>query len=162
MVSNKGYILIVLCSFALLVSTQEAYCTYHLYSENEPLTDVSCSDGANGLITRWGYHNLSPLFPYVAAWSQASWNSPKCGYCLNLTDVATKKHVYITSIDQCGPAFTGFADDDKISPNSGYDSHFDISQPAFTELFGPNGINAGHGIATYQQVKSTFCKGNKG
>jgi hypothetical protein len=30
-------------------------------------TQVSCSDGANGLITRWGYPNLRPLFPGVAA-----------------------------------------------------------------------------------------------
>jgi hypothetical protein len=58
-----------------------ARCTYHLYAPSTPLTSVACSDGANGII-KWGYKDLSPMFPYVTAWQEAAWNSPKCGDCI--------------------------------------------------------------------------------
>jgi hypothetical protein len=38
-----------------------AYVTYHNYFAGEPLTDVACSDGRNGLMTRWGYSTIDPM-----------------------------------------------------------------------------------------------------
>jgi len=129
----------------------QAYCTYHDYTSGESLNDVSCSDGANGLETRWGISTLSsPLFPNVAAWDQVAWNSPKCGTCIHLTDVVSGNSIYITAIDECGAA------------PSPYATHLDIAPAAFTQLFGAAGNNAGHGIANYQTVASSLCPGNKG
>jgi len=39
-----------------------------MYTASDSLTTVSCSDGANGLITKFGYSNLSKMYPYVTAW----------------------------------------------------------------------------------------------
>jgi hypothetical protein len=38
-----------------------AYVTYHNYYAGEPLTDVACSDGRYGLMTRWGYSTIDPM-----------------------------------------------------------------------------------------------------
>lgn len=49
---------------------------------------VACSDGENGLITRYGWEEQGqiPGFPHIAASSTvASWNSPNCGQCLRVS-----------------------------------------------------------------------------
>jgi hypothetical protein len=127
---------------------EEAYGTWHAYSASDPLTSVSCSDGANGLMTRWGYQTLEPMFPYVAAMAGATWNSPKCGTCVCLTDEAGAGSVCVTVIDACGAVAEG--------------THFDIAESAFTELFGTAGIQAGHGFAQWLVSDPAMCKGNKG
>merc|ERR1711985_42397 len=86
----------------------------------------------------------------VTAISGLSWNSPKCGVCFKLTDVASKNSITVTVVDSV-PA-----------PPSGYDMHFNIAQPAFHTLFGDAGIQAGHGELTFEEVDANFCKGNKG
>jgi hypothetical protein len=58
--------------------------------------------------------------------------------------------VYLNVIDQCGP------------PPGGYDAHFDIAPPAFRELFGDAGVNAGVQSANWQFVDASNCRGNKG
>ena len=42
-------------------SSSNAYVTYHSYYNTESLLTVACSDGQNGLVTRWGYNDLSLL-----------------------------------------------------------------------------------------------------
>jgi hypothetical protein len=126
----------------------QAYSTWHPYSAGDSLTSVSCSDGANGLMTRWGYQTLGPMFPYVAAMAGATWNSPKCGTCICLNDDAGAGSVCVTVIDACGAVQEG--------------THFDIAEAAFTELFGGAGIHAGHGFAQWQESDPSNCKGNKG
>jgi hypothetical protein len=37
------------------------YVTYHNYLAGQKLTDVACSDGRNGLETRWGYSTIDPM-----------------------------------------------------------------------------------------------------
>jgi hypothetical protein len=119
-----------------------------MYNAGDSLTTVACSDGANGIMTKFGYSNLSPMYPYVTAFSGATWNSPNCGKCVRVQgSVAT---VYLTVIDQCGP------------PPGGHDAHFDIAPTAFRELFGDAGVNAGVQIANWAFVDSSMCKGNKG
>jgi len=47
------------------------------------LTDVSCSDGANGLITkyRWQTQGQIPHFPYIGGYEGiAGWNSAQVGH----------------------------------------------------------------------------------
>jgi len=108
----KSTLLIVLLLFTTQVYSDTAIVTYHLYTQNDKLTTVSCSDGANGLMS-WGYNDLSQMFPYVTAWQPASWNSPQCGSCIKID--WNGKYTYVTVIDQCGMI------------NSAY-SHFDMSK----------------------------------
>ena len=72
-------------------------CSYHMYSASTPLTDCACSNGANGLITKFKYKDLSEMYPYVAAYSKAGWNSPNCGKCMKIT--YNGKSIFITAID---------------------------------------------------------------
>jgi len=143
--------LLCLLSIALIaipLADSAAYCTYHNYNSGDSLTTVACSDGINGIMTKFGYSNLSPMYPYVTAFSGATWNSPNCGRCVRLTSGG--RTVHLTVIDQCGPA------------PGGYDAHFDIAPPAFRELFGDAGVNAGVQPADWQFVDSSNCQGNKG
>lgn len=117
------------------------YATYHYYTPTTPITSLACSDGRYGLITK-GYKGISTMYPYVAAFSGISWGSRKCGRCVKVT-APSGKSIRLTLIDGCGPV-------------SGYSSRLDMSQAAFVELFGTNGINSGHGYYS-KIVYSTGC-----
>ena len=152
--SNKFVnFLTLLLTFMKIISIcsdqgNNGYATYHLYKSSDSLKTVACSDGKNGIITKWNISNLNTLFPYVVSWSRASWNSPNCGECILLTNKRDNKNIYLTVIDQC--------------ENIGnYDSHFDISKEAFTELFGLQGIHDGHGFVEWKTVPGRNCQGNK-
>jgi hypothetical protein len=70
------------------------------------LLEVSCSDGANGLITRygWNYQKDIPTFPYIGGVpAVAGWNSPSCGTCWKVTYGA--KSIYVLGIDQGSGGF---------------------------------------------------------
>ena len=122
------------------------FVTYHLYNAATPLSTCACSDGANGLMTRWKYQNLQSMFPFVTSFSQASWNSPNCGKCIKL--INGSKVVYVTVIDSCGP------------PSSQYNAHFDVSMDAFMLLYGSTA--QGTGSITWSFVQASFCRGNRG
>ncbi|KAF2718687.1 Cerato-platanin [Polychaeton citri CBS 116435] len=64
------------------------------------MTAVSCSDGANGLITRYGWQTQGqiPGFPNIAGTSDvAGWNSAQCGQCYSVTYKG--KTIYVVGID---------------------------------------------------------------
>ena len=73
------------------------------YSQGDrSMNVVSCSDGANGLITRYGWSKQSdiPRFPYIGGSSDiAGWNSPSCGQCYSVEYAPTGKKVFILAID---------------------------------------------------------------
>ncbi|KFH45910.1 Protein SnodProt1-like protein [Hapsidospora chrysogenum ATCC 11550] len=51
------------------------------------LTEVACSNGDNGLITRFGWRTLAEVanFPRIGgAVAVGGWNSPSCGTCWRL------------------------------------------------------------------------------
>lgn len=129
---------------------EAAFLTYHMYYAGQPLTQVSCSDGTNGLITRWGHSTVDPMFPYVAATSNLNWNSPVCGTCYKVYSPDTKKTIYVTTIDKVG------------NPGPNGELHFDLAYEAFIELLGNDGYLAGMASATYEAVSSSYCKGNGG
>lgn len=67
------------------------------------LTFVSCSDGANGVMTKYNWKVQSDVrnFPYIGGSDQvAGWNSPNCGTCWSAT--YNGKTVYILAIDHTG------------------------------------------------------------
>lgn len=60
------------------------------------LDDVACSDGANGLITRYGWQTQGQVagFPYIGASSDiAGYNSPSCGNCYQVQYNGATIHV---------------------------------------------------------------------
>lgn len=130
------------------------YGTWQPYAANQPLDKVVCSNGENGLITRWHYNDLSQMFPYVTAISDGTgrplpWNSPECGKCMKLTDVQSKSSIFVTVVDA-------------VPPTPGYDMHYNIAEDAFKKLFGDAGIQAGHGQLTFEEADFHNCPGNRG
>jgi hypothetical protein len=73
------------------------------YSQGDrSLNVVSCSDGINGLVTRYGWQKQSdiPRFPYIGGSSDiAGWNSPSCGQCYSVEYAPTGKKIFILAID---------------------------------------------------------------
>ncbi|KAF6843586.1 Protein SnodProt1 [Colletotrichum musicola] len=70
------------------------------------LTSVSCSDGANGLITKYNWQTQGQVarFPYIGgADAVAGWNSPNCGTCWQLT--YNGKSINVLAIDHAGSGF---------------------------------------------------------
>lgn len=123
---------LVVCAFS---QSGVARCTYHLYEPSTSLSGVTCSDGANGILN-WGYKDVSAMFPYVTAWQDVAWNSPKCGTCFKITHQTNT--IYVTVVDQCGKS-------DKVGT-----SHFDLSKEAFVALFGQDGIQKGTMEANFE------------
>ncbi|KAK7037546.1 hypothetical protein VNI00_011038 [Paramarasmius palmivorus] len=73
-------------------------------SPNASLTTVACSNGDNGLITRFNFSTFSdlPTFPFIgAAPNIAGFNSPNCGTCflLNFTNSTGTHSIHFTGID---------------------------------------------------------------
>ncbi|KAK1842069.1 cerato-platanin [Colletotrichum chrysophilum] len=70
------------------------------------LTAVSCSDGANGLITKYGWQTQANVarFPYIGGSDAiAGWNSPNCGTCWQLT--YNGKSINVLAVDHAGSGF---------------------------------------------------------
>ncbi|KAK1589867.1 cerato-platanin [Colletotrichum navitas] len=70
------------------------------------LTSVSCSDGANGLITKYGWQNQGQVagFPHIGgADVVGGWNSPNCGTCWQLT--YNGKSINVLVIDHVSSGF---------------------------------------------------------
>ncbi|KAF9265885.1 epl1 protein [Marasmius fiardii PR-910] len=78
---------------------------------NGSMTSIACSDGDNGLITRFKFQTFSdvPSFPFVGgAPNIPSWNSPACGTCFQITYADASgftKTVNFTGIDVGGNGF---------------------------------------------------------
>ncbi|TGJ64844.1 hypothetical protein EYR41_008854 [Orbilia oligospora] len=81
------------------------------------LSVVTCSDGANGFLTK--YKNQvrntqqlrTKLKPgvYLAA-AEAPWNSPKCGLCWKIVGAKSQRSAYFITIDNSTPAIVGGQD----------------------------------------------------
>ncbi|KZT24024.1 Cerato-platanin [Neolentinus lepideus HHB14362 ss-1] len=102
------------------------------------LNIVSCSNGANGLITK-GYTTFGslPTFPYIGgAEAIAGWNSASCGTCWNITYGTTT--ITVLAIDHAG-------------------SGFNIAETAMNKLTGGNAVQYGVVQATSMQVPASAC-----
>lgn len=120
-----------------------AYVTYHMYDKSTPVTTLACSDGENGLITKYGIYDLNPIFPGVMAADFISWNSQQCGECIQLTN--GNNQIYSRIVDGCG----------KITSEQ---THFDLDPISFNILFGNAGILDGHGYVVWEKVDSSLCQ----
>ncbi|KAK5660172.1 hypothetical protein OQA88_13641 [Cercophora sp. LCS_1] len=70
---------------------------------NRKLESVSCSDGPNGLIKKYGWttQGAIPRFPYIGgAEAVEGWNSKNCGTCWSAT--FKERTVFVLAIDHTG------------------------------------------------------------
>ena len=103
------------------------------------LTTVACSDGSNGLITKYGYKTFGqiPKFPNIGGSSTIpSWNSAQCGQCYALTYKG--KSVNVLAID--------------TAP-----SGFNIAKAAMNKLTGGQAVQLGRVEATLKKVGVGKC-----
>ncbi|KAG6380219.1 Cerato-platanin [Boletus reticuloceps] len=100
-----------------------------------PLSGTACSNGVNGLETKYPTLGNIPNFPFVGGIPGLTWNSTLCGTCWQLTYVApggAKTSVKIFAVDE---SFT-----------------YNIAEEAFTALAGSAGVAAGSVKATAVKV----------
>lgn len=106
---------------------------------SRPLTEIACSDGDNGLISRYHWQTQSqiPRFPYIGgAQAVSGWNSPSCGTCWKLEYKG--RSVTILAVDR---AVTGF----------------NIGLHALNDLTGGRGVEVGRIDAQATQVDVKEC-----
>jgi hypothetical protein len=101
------------------------------------LNNVACSNGQNGLVSRFPTFGDIPSFPNIGGAFDIVWNSPNCGGCWKVTNKANHKSIYITAIDTAGAGFN-------------------IAQAAFKKL---NNGQIGEGVleVTAQKVPPSVC-----
>ncbi|KAM0555044.1 hypothetical protein ACHAPJ_006392 [Fusarium lateritium] len=72
--------------------------------KSRALTAVSCSDGKNGLITKYGWKTQGNAKSYVGGVNViAGWNSPNCGGCYRLEYKGKK--INVLAIDHAAAGF---------------------------------------------------------
>jgi hypothetical protein len=69
------------------------------------LNNVACSNGQNGLASKYPTFGDLPNFPYIGGAFDIVWNSPNCGSCWAITNQANGQMIYITAIDTAGQGF---------------------------------------------------------
>jgi hypothetical protein len=101
------------------------------------LNSVACSNGQNGLVSRFPTFGDIPSFPFIGGAFDIAWNSPNCGGCWKVTNKKNKKSIYITAIDTAGAGFN-------------------VAEAAFKKL---NNGQLGPGVleVTAQKVPHTVC-----
>lgn len=123
-------------AFAVTVSYEPQY-----DNASGDLASTACSDGQNGLITRFGWQHFGdvPSFPYIGgAETIAGWNSPSCGTCWQLTYADTGKSINVLAVDHT-------------------DSGFNIAQEALDDLTNGQAGQLGRIDATATQIDISLC-----
>ncbi|KAH6919112.1 snodprot1 [Coprinopsis sp. MPI-PUGE-AT-0042] len=110
----------------------------------EPLTSSYCSDGVNGLITKYGYSTFQeiPSYPRIgSAPAVTDVDSVGCGTCwqLTYTDGGSRKSINITAIDWAPP------------------NVFTTSQRAMDELTNGQALNLRTVGVTVKQIPAKSC-----
>ncbi|PSN74603.1 Asp f 13-like protein [Corynespora cassiicola Philippines] len=103
------------------------------------LTALSCSDGANGLITRYGWQTQGNIarFPYIGGYQGVGgWNSPQCGTCYGVT--YNGKTIYVLAVDYTA-------------------NGFNLAQAAMNDLTNGQAAQLGRIEAQYAQVPLSNC-----
>ncbi|KAF8120902.1 Cerato-platanin [Boletus edulis] len=105
------------------------------------LDTVACSNGPNGLETKYGYTTLGtvPAYPNLGAvYTVSGWDSPKCGACYAVTYQATGVTVNILAVDKTDTGFT-------------------VSQQAMDNLTANHAVEFGHVEVSFEEVDPSRC-----
>ncbi|KAG9315825.1 Cerato-platanin-domain-containing protein [Chiua virens] len=135
---------LVILSAAVLPSLAQsgtAKVTYvGLYDNPDwPLDSTACSNGDNGLDTKWPTLGDIPGYPLVAGIPGLTWNSPSCGTCWELSyvnDIGVTHTVTVTAVDA---AYT-----------------FNLAKSVFMELADASAVQAGFFEATAAQIPCPY------
>ncbi|KAF2634634.1 heat-stable 19 kDa antigen precursor [Massarina eburnea CBS 473.64] len=103
------------------------------------LTAVTCSDGPNGLITKYGWQTQGAIarFPNIGGYQGTTWNSPLCGTCYGIT--YNGKTIYVLAIDSTAGA------------------GFNLAKTAMNDLTNGQAEFLGRVDAQYAQVDVSNC-----
>ena len=74
-------------------------------ASNGSMAIVACSNGDNGLQTKFPTFGDVPSFPFIGGAFDIVWNSPNCGSCWNITNPATGVSIQMTAINVAGVGF---------------------------------------------------------
>jgi hypothetical protein len=69
------------------------------------LNSVACSNGQNGLASKYPTFDKLPTFPFIGGAYDIVWNSPNCGGCWKITNRANNRSIHIIAIDTAGAGF---------------------------------------------------------
>jgi len=69
------------------------------------MNTVACSNGQNGLASRFPTFGRVPNFAHIGGAFNVVWNSPNCGACWILTNPANNVAINFTAIDAAGVGF---------------------------------------------------------
>jgi hypothetical protein len=116
-----------------------ARATFDYTSDNagRSLNSVSCSNGEYSLVKRYPTFSNIPSYPYIGGAPGVVWNSPYCGGCWQLTNVATGEWIRMTAVDTAAT--------------------FNLAQDTFKAL---NGGQIGQGVldVVAEEVPSSWCR----
>jgi len=117
-------------------TTVRATFDYTYGNPSGSLNNVACSNGANGLVTKFPTFGNIPTFPFIGGAPGIVWNSPNCGGCWKLTNAATGTWIVMTAIDSAAT--------------------FNLAQDAFKAL---NGGQIGQSVLDVvpEQISASFC-----
>ena len=104
---------------------------------NLSLNNVACSNGDNGLVSKFPTFSTIPNYPNIGGAFDVAWNSPNCGDCWSITNPANGASIYMTAVDTAGAGFN-------------------MATAAFETL---NGGQIGKGVldVTATKVAPSFC-----
>ncbi|KAI4605519.1 uncharacterized protein J4E87_009133 [Alternaria ethzedia] len=103
------------------------------------LTSLACSDGSNGLITKYNWQTQANVagFPKIGGYmGVAGWNSPQCGTCYGVT--YNGKTIYVLAVDHAAQGFN-------------------LAKAAMDELTNGQAAALGRIDAQYAQVATSNC-----
>ncbi|KAJ7890482.1 snodprot1 [Mycena olivaceomarginata] len=104
------------------------------------LSAVACSNGANGLETKFPTFGSLPKFPFIGGVGAVEgWDSANCGTCWQLTYAATKKTINVLAVDHAAPGT------------------FNIALQAMDVLTNNRSVELGRVPVTSKQVAASVC-----
>ncbi|KAF5372979.1 hypothetical protein D9758_001449 [Tetrapyrgos nigripes] len=109
------------------------------------LSNVACSDGPDGLMTRFGWQTIGdiPAYPNIGAVDAiAGWGSSACGSCWQLTYVDENGISHTENILGIDHAGSGF---------------MNVAQQTMDELTDGNAVFFGHVDVQITQVDASAC-----
>ncbi|RDA89362.1 hypothetical protein CP532_6199 [Ophiocordyceps camponoti-leonardi (nom. inval.)] len=125
----------------LLASASARYVSYDPGYDvpSRSLSQISCSDGPNGLMTRyhWQTQGQIPGFPYIGGLQGITWNSPQCGTCYRLSYGGRTIHV--------------------LAVDAAFNGGFNIGLRAMSDLTSGNEEQLGHVDADAQPAQLSDC-----
>jgi len=110
------------------------------YSASLSTSQIACSDGSNGLLTK-GYSTLGalPKFPYVgASFTVEGYNSANCGKCYKIYYSGTGISIYVLAVDHAASGFV-------------------LNEAAMNALTNNQAEHLGRISASYAEADSSLC-----